>query len=47
VPRIYWLVVVLISVVGTLGSDSEGLSLGYFYSALMFAAVIGIVTIAH
>ncbi|MGG1675708.1 hypothetical protein ACIFOT_08140 [Neobacillus sp. NRS-1170] len=45
----YWLAILFTFALGTAAGDwiSEGLNLGYLNSALMFAAVIGIVTIAH
>jgi uncharacterized membrane-anchored protein len=45
----YWLAILFTFALGTAAGDwiAEGLQLGYLPSALMFAAVIGIVTIAH
>jgi uncharacterized membrane-anchored protein len=45
----YWLAIFLLFALGTSAGDwiSEALSLGYFYSDLMFGALIGIVAIAH
>ncbi|MCH5583944.1 hypothetical protein MK805_03075 [Shimazuella sp. AN120528] len=45
----YWLAVLFTFALGTAAGDliSEGLDLGYWVSALMFAAVILVVTIAH
>jgi uncharacterized membrane-anchored protein len=45
----YWAAILFTFALGTAAGDltAEGLSLGYLISALMFAALIGIVTIAH
>jgi uncharacterized membrane-anchored protein len=45
----YWLAILFTFALGTAAGDltAEGLNLGYLISALMFAAVIGLVTIAH
>ena len=45
----YWLAILFTFALGTASGDlvAEGLSLGYWISALMFAALIGVVTIAH
>jgi uncharacterized membrane-anchored protein len=45
----YWLAILFTFALGTAAGDlvAEGLSLGYLVSALMFAALIGAVTIAH
>ncbi|MCK9905786.1 hypothetical protein MXD63_38080, partial [Frankia sp. Cpl3] len=45
----YWLAILFTFALGTAAGDlvAEGLDLGYVISALMFAALIGVVTIAH
>jgi uncharacterized membrane-anchored protein len=45
----YWLVILFTFALGTAAGDllAEGLSLGYGVSALLFAALIGLVAIAH
>jgi uncharacterized membrane-anchored protein len=45
----YWLAILFTFALGTAAGDltAEGLNLGYLISAIMFAAVIGVVTIAH
>ena len=45
----YWLTILFTFALGTAAGDliAEGLNLGYWISALMFAAVIGTVTIAY
>lgn len=45
----YWLAILFTFALGTAAGDliAEGLNLGYWISALMFAALIGIVTIAY
>nr|WP_182501920.1 hypothetical protein [Peribacillus huizhouensis] len=45
----YWLAILFTFALGTAAGDliAEGLNLGYLISALMFAAVIGLVTIAY
>ncbi len=45
----YWLIILFTFALGTAAGDltAEGLNLGYLNSALMFAALIGVVTIAH
>jgi uncharacterized membrane-anchored protein len=45
----YWLVILFTFALGTAAGDliAEGLNLGYWKSALMFAALIAVVTIAH
>lgn len=45
----YWLTILFTFALGTAAGDliAEGLNIGYWKSALMFAAFIGIVTIAH
>jgi uncharacterized membrane-anchored protein len=45
----YWLAILFTFALGTAAGDliAEGLNLGYWKSALMFAALIGVVTIAH
>jgi uncharacterized membrane-anchored protein len=45
----YWLTILFTFALGTAAGDliAEGLNLGYWKSALMFAALIGVVTIAH
>ena len=45
----YWLAVLFTFALGTAAGDlvAEGLSLGYWKSALMFAGLIGIVTLAY
>jgi uncharacterized membrane-anchored protein len=45
----YWLAILFTFALGTAAGDlvAEGLSLGYLVSALMFAALIGVVTVAH
>ncbi|MDR3585568.1 MAG: hypothetical protein P4L59_09610 [Desulfosporosinus sp.] len=45
----YWLAILFTFALGTAAGDliAEGLSLGYWKSALLFAALIGIVTIAY
>jgi uncharacterized membrane-anchored protein len=45
----YWLAILFTFALGTAAGDliAEGLNIGYLNSALMFAVVIGIVTIAH
>jgi uncharacterized membrane-anchored protein len=45
----YWLTVLFTFALGTAAGDltAERLALGYFLSAIMFAAVIGLVTLAH
>lgn len=45
----YWLAILFTFSLGTAAGDliAEGLNLGYWTSALMFAALIGAVTIAH
>lgn len=45
----YWLAILFTFALGTAAGDlvAEGLSLGYLLSALMFAALIAVVTIAH
>ena len=45
----YWLAILFTFALGTAAGDlvAEGLSLGYWISALMFAALIGVVTIAY
>jgi uncharacterized membrane-anchored protein len=45
----YWLAILFTFALGTAAGDltAEGLNLGYWVSALMFAALIGVVTIAH
>jgi uncharacterized membrane-anchored protein len=45
----YWLAILFTFALGTAAGDltAEGLNLGYLVSALMFAALIGVVTIAH
>jgi uncharacterized membrane-anchored protein len=45
----YWLAILFTFALGTAAGDlvAEGLNLGYLISAIMFAALIGIVTIAY
>ena len=45
----YWLAILFTFALGTAAGDliAEGLNLGYWISALMFAAIIGVVTIAY
>ncbi len=45
----YWLTILFTFALGTAAGDliSEGLNLGYLLSAVMFAAAIAVVTIAH
>lgn len=45
----YWLAILFTFALGTAAGDlvAEGLNLGYWISALMFAALIGVVTIAY
>lgn len=45
----YWLAILFTFALGTAAGDliAEGLNLGYLLSAVIFAAVIGIVTFAH
>jgi uncharacterized membrane-anchored protein len=45
----YWLTILFTFALGTAAGDlaAEGLNLGYWLSAVMFAALIGIVAIAH
>lgn len=45
----YWLAILFTFALGTAAGDliAEGLNMGYWKSALMFAALIGVVTIAH
>jgi uncharacterized membrane-anchored protein len=45
----YWAAILFTFALGTAAGDltAEGLSLGYWKSALMFAALIGVVTLAH
>jgi uncharacterized membrane-anchored protein len=45
----YWAAILFTFALGTAAGDltAEGLSLGYWISALLFAALIGVVTIAH
>jgi uncharacterized membrane-anchored protein len=45
----YWLTILFTFALGTAAGDltAEGLNLGYWVSVLMFAALIGVVTIAH
>jgi uncharacterized membrane-anchored protein len=45
----YWLAILFTFALGTAAGDltAEGLNLGYWKSALMFAVLIGVVTIAH
>jgi uncharacterized membrane-anchored protein len=45
----YWLAILFTFALGTAAGDltAEGLNMGYWVSALMFAALIGVVTIAH
>jgi uncharacterized membrane-anchored protein len=45
----YWLAVLFTFALGTAAGDlmAEGLALGYWKSALMFAAMIGLVALAH
>jgi uncharacterized membrane-anchored protein len=45
----YWLAILFSFALGTSAGDwiSEVLSLGYFYSAIMFASILGIVAFAH
>jgi uncharacterized membrane-anchored protein len=45
----YWLAILFTFALGTAAGDlaAEGLSLGYWMSALIFAALIGVVTIVH
>jgi uncharacterized membrane-anchored protein len=45
----YWLAILFTFALGTAAGDltAEGLNLGYLISALMFAALIGVVAIAH
>jgi uncharacterized membrane-anchored protein len=45
----YWLAILFTFALGTAAGDliAEGLNMGYLKSALMFAAVIGVVAIAH
>jgi uncharacterized membrane-anchored protein len=45
----YWLTILFTFALGTAAGDliAEGLNLGYWKSALMFAALIGVVTFAH
>ncbi|WP_249308603.1 COG4705 family protein [Lederbergia citrea] len=45
----YWLAILFTFALGTAAGDliAEGLNMGYWKSALMFAALIGIVTIAY
>jgi uncharacterized membrane-anchored protein len=45
----YWLTILFTFALGTAAGDliAEGLNLGYWLSALMFAGLIGVVTIAH
>jgi uncharacterized membrane-anchored protein len=45
----YWLAILFTFALGTAAGDliAEGLNLGYWKSALMFAALIGVVTIAY
>lgn len=45
----YWLAILFTFALGTAAGDlvAEGLSLGYLVSALMFAALIGVVAVAH
>ncbi|WP_028403467.1 membrane protein [Ectobacillus panaciterrae] len=45
----YWLAILFTFALGTAAGDliAEGLNLGYWNSALMFAALIGVVTIAY
>jgi uncharacterized membrane-anchored protein len=45
----YWLVILFTFALGTASGDlvAEGLNLGYWLSAILFAAIIGIVTIAY
>jgi uncharacterized membrane-anchored protein len=45
----YWLTILFTFALGTAAGDliAEGINLGYWKSALLFAAMIGVVTIAH
>ncbi|WML47192.1 hypothetical protein RCG23_16705 [Neobacillus sp. PS3-34] len=45
----YWLTILFTFALGTSAGDliAEGLNMGYWKSAIMFAAVIGVVAIAH
>jgi uncharacterized membrane-anchored protein len=45
----YWFAILFTFALGTSAGDliAEGLNLGYLISAIMFAALIGVVTIAH
>lgn len=45
----YWLAILFTFALGTAAGDliAEGLNLGYWISAVMFAVLIGVVTIAH
>ena len=45
----YWLSILFTFALGTAAGDlaAEGLALGYWLSAIMFAALIGVVTVAH
>ncbi|WP_019912065.1 COG4705 family protein [Paenibacillus sp. HW567] len=45
----YWLAILFTFALGTAAGDlvAESLNLGYFVSALIFAALIGVVTLAH
>jgi uncharacterized membrane-anchored protein len=45
----YWLAILFTFALGTAGGDltAEGFNLGYWVSALIFAALIGVVTIAY
>ena len=45
----YWLTVLFTFALGTAAGDltAERLALGYFLSAVLFAAIIGLVTLAH
>ena len=45
----YWLAILFTFALGTAAGDlaAEGLALGYWLSAIMFAALIGVVTVAH
>jgi uncharacterized membrane-anchored protein len=45
----YWLAILFTFALGTAGGDllAEGLALGYAWSALLFAAAIGIIAVAH
>ena len=45
----YWVAILFTFALGTAGGDllAEGLALGYAWSALLFAAAIGIIAVAH